>query len=140
MKTSFRKFALAVRSRIPVLGRANTSQFSRRYERHECVVVGAMGLVKVGAEYPGVILELSCGGCSFRPASHFLLDRAGEAVTIRCDYFEIDGIIKATRPESYGIMFLGELTPDIVERVKHEHGGPIAKSFLGAARKEAVAA
>jgi hypothetical protein len=129
----------AVRSRVPYFARSHQAQFSRRYERHECMAVGTMGLVKVGADFPGVILELSIGGCSFRPASMFLLERIGESVTIRCDAFEIDGVIKATRPESYGIQFRGELERDLVEKVRRENGGGTTESYVANFRKNSVA-
>ena len=137
MSSVFQSFEQMLRSRLPYFARARQKQFSRRYERHECVVIGAMGLLKVGADYPGLIVELSLGGCSFRPASLFMLDRASESVTIRCEYFEIDGIIKATRPDGYGVQFLGELAPEVLLRVTREHGGPLAGSFLAAETRAA---
>ena len=133
MYPPFPRWARALRDRLPRFARAGQTQFSRRFERRECVVVGAMGLVKVGADYPGLILELSRGGCSFRPASLYLLDRQGESVTVRCESFAAEGVIKATRPEAYGIQFLRELPGDIVERVARDHGGTLADWRPGAA-------
>ena len=104
--------------------------FARRFARRECVCMGALELTQVGAEYPGVLLEVSEGGCSFRPASHFLLDRTGAAVVVRCPYFVVEGRIRATRPEAYGVQFFWELETADVERLLEASGGALAASHL----------
>jgi hypothetical protein len=56
--------------------------FSRRHSRHDCVVIGTMKVIDIGAEFDGALTELSCGGCTFRQASMFVLDRLNETVRI----------------------------------------------------------
>lgn len=112
------------------LTRGKSEPFRRRFERRECAVLGAMEVVETGSDYAGVLLEVSPGGCSFRPASYFLLDRTGETVMIRCEYFQAEGRIRATRPESYGVQFTTEVDAEAVERLLAEHGGPASESEL----------
>ena len=84
--------------------------FSRRHERYACFILGRMEIEEIQASFEGAILELSLGGCSFRPASLFLLDRENEMVVVRTGGFSVRGQIRATRPESYGIKFTRDLT------------------------------
>ena len=121
----------ALRDLVDPLRRGTSPPFLRRFERRECAVLGAMEVVETGADYAGVIMEVSQGGCSFRPASYFLLDRTGETVLIRCEYFSAEGRIRATRPESYGVQFTGEVDGEAVDRLLAAHGGPIGDSELG---------
>ena len=104
--------------------------FSRRHSRQECVVIGTMKVIDIGAEFDGALLELSRGGCTFRQASMFVLDRVGEAVLIRTEFFEIEGRIRASRPEGYGVQFFGEIDDDVIERIVTEYGFNVAESFL----------
>ena len=120
----------AFRDLASQLRRGKNQTFPRRFERRECAVIGAMEVVETGADYAGVIIEVSQGGCSFRPASYFLLDRTGETVMIRCEYFAAEGRIRATRPESYGVQFTNEVEAEAVERLLAAHGGPIGGSEL----------
>lgn len=119
-----------LRSLLPRFMRKKTTSFSRRHMRHDCVVVGTMKVVEIGAEFDGVMVEISAGGCAFRPASMFMLDRSGEVVSIRTEYFEAEGRIRAVRPGNYGIQFFEDIDQDIVERIVAEHAGKIGESFL----------
>ena len=119
----------SLRTFLPFFLRKNTG-FTRRHERQDCVLIGTMRVVDIGAEFDGMLVELSLGGCAFRTASMYLLDRLGELVSIRTEYFELEGRIRAVRPGSYGIQFFGEIDPRILDRVVAEHGGKIADSFL----------
>ncbi len=128
--SSFGAAAHALKSAMPRFMRKKNTAFSRRHIRHDCVVIGSMKVIEIGAEFDGVLVELSCGGCAFRPASMFMLDRTGEVVSIRTEYFEAEGRIRAVRPGSYGIQFFEDLDVPVVERVIAEHGGKISESFL----------
>lgn len=119
-----------IRSFLPKFLRGNSSNFSRRHVRHDCVAVGTMTLIEIGADIPGVVVELSRGGCSFRPASIYILERSGELVTVRTEYFTAEGRIRTTRPEAYGIQFFHEIDEDEVNRLVADCGGGIATSFL----------
>lgn len=126
----------SLRALIRYLGGAKSARFSRRHERFPCVMLGEMRVVDIDAQFDGVIVELSQGGCSFRPASLYLLDRTNEAVTIRTSDFEAAGRIRAVRPDSYGVQFSEDLDAALVGRIVAAYGGRIADSFL-ARRPEA---
>ena len=119
-----------LRSYLPKFLSGNSSNFSRRHERHDCVAVSTMALIEIGADIPGVVLELSRGGCSFRPASVYMLERNGELVSVRTEYFTAEGRIRTTRPEAYGIQFFHEIEEDEVNRLVSDCGGGISTSFL----------
>lgn len=119
------------RSYIPRFFRRSKAGFSRQFMRHDCVVLGTMRVIDIGAEFDGVIGEISCGGCTFRPTSKYLLDRSNEAVLIRTEYFQAEGRIRSSRTDGYGIQFFEKLALDVVERIVEEQGGKIADSFLG---------
>lgn len=98
-----------------IFGSRNQS-YSRRHERNNCFVPGSMTVEDIDASFDGAILELSAGGCSFRPASMFLLNREGEHVIIHTPVMPVRGIIRSTRPSSYGVQFLEELPLDAIDR------------------------
>ena len=77
-----------------------------------------------GVVLQGALLELSIGGCSFRPASMFLLERSGEGVEIICDHFTVEAIIRSTRPEAYGVQFKRELDVTLVDRIIQTYPRP----------------
>lgn len=120
----------SLRALIRFLGGGRAPRFSRRHERFPCVMLGDMRVVEIDAQFDGVIVELSQGGCSFRPASLYLLDRTDEVVTIRTADFEAAGRIRAVRPDSYGVQFFEDLDAALVGRMIAAHGGRIADSFL----------
>ena len=103
--------------------RKKGASFSRHFQRFECALIGEMEALDIGAAFEGAVLELSAGGCSFRPASMFLLDRLGESVSIRTSYFSCNGRIRAVRTGSYGVQFAGPLSSECLERVLADHGG-----------------
>jgi hypothetical protein len=104
--------------------------FSRRHSRHDCVVIGVMKVIDIGAEFDGALTEISCGGCTFRQASMFVLDRLGESVLIHTKFFETEGRIRAVRPEGYGVQFFGEVDADVIDRIVQEYGFKVSESFL----------
>ena len=122
--------AAFMRSLVPRFMRKKTTNFSRQHERKDCVLLGTMIVEEVGAQFDGVVLDMSLGGCSFRPATLYLLDRPDVHVTVQTEYFKMHGIIRATRPHSYGIQFSGMLEADVVTEIMSKHGGSIHDSFL----------
>ena len=117
------------RLKLPI-GRKKKQSFSRRHSRHACVVIGTMKVIDIGAGFDGALTEVSQGGCTFRQASMFVLDRIGEAVLVRTEFFELEGRIRAVRPEGYGVQLFGEIADDVIDRIVAEYGFNIAESFL----------
>jgi hypothetical protein len=115
---------------LPKLLKSKKPTFSRRHSRHECVVIGTMKLVEIGAEFDGAVLEISRGGCTFRQASMFVLDRVNETVLMHTEFFDLEGRIRAVRPEGYGIQFFGEVEDDVIDRIVADYGFNVAASFL----------
>jgi hypothetical protein len=118
------------RLKLPIQLRKKKQGYSRRHSRHACVVIGTMKVIDIGAEFDGALLEVSRGGCTFRQASMFVLDRIGEAVLVRTEFFELEGRIRAVRPEGYGVQFFGEIADDVIDRIVAEYGFNVAESFL----------
>lgn len=114
---------------LPVL-RKQQQNFSRRHSRHECVVIGTMKVIDIGAEFDGALVEVSRGGCTFRQASMFILDRLGEAVRIHTEFFDMEGRIRSVRTEGYGIQFFGEVEDAVIGKIVAKYGFAIADSFL----------
>jgi len=115
---------------FPKLRKSKQPTFSRRHSRHACVLIGTMKVIEIGAEFDGALLEVSLGGCTFRQASMFVLDRVNEVVLIHTEYFEMEGRIRAVRPEGYGVQFFGEIAEGVVDRIVDEYGFNVANSFL----------
>jgi hypothetical protein len=104
--------------------------FSRRHSRHDCVVIGTMKVIDIGAEFDGALTELSCGGCTFRQASMFVLDRLNETVRIHTEFFEAEGRIRAVRADGYGIQFFSEIDEAVVNQIVAQYGFKVSESFL----------
>lgn len=104
--------------------------FSRRHLRHDCVLIGTMKVIDIGAEFDGALLEISRGGCSFRQASMFVMDRLNELVRIHTEFFEAEGRIRAVRADGYGIQFFDEVDEDVINRIVEEYGFKVSESFL----------
>jgi PilZ domain len=115
---------------LPKFRKREKPAFSRRHSRHECVLIGTMKVVEIGAEFDGALIEVSRGGCTFRQASMFVLDRINEVVLVHTEFFEMEGRIRAVRPEGYGIQFFGEIEEGAIDRIIEEYGFNIADSFL----------
>lgn len=115
---------------LPQALKAKKETFSRRHSRHECVVIATMKVIEIGAEFDGALLEVSRGGCTFRQASMFILDRIGEAVLIHTEFFDIEGRIRAVRSDGYGIQFFGEIEDAVIDRIVADYGFNVSESFL----------
>lgn len=120
----------AAQTAIPDQLKLKKKTFSRRHSRHDCVVISTMKIVDIGAEFDGALLELSQGGCTFRQASMFVLDRLGETVLVRTEFFEAEGRIRAVREDGYGVQFFNEIDEDVVTRIVAQYGFKVAESFL----------
>lgn len=118
------------RLKLPTLLKPKQKSFSRRHQRYDCVVIGTMKVVEIGAEFDGALLELSRGGCTFRQASMYVLDRMGESVLIHTEFFETEGRIRAVRPDGYGIQFFNELEEAVVDQAVKQYGFKVSDSFL----------
>jgi hypothetical protein len=118
--------------KIPFTGPSKRDKkgFSRRHSRYECVVIGTMRVIEIGAEFDGALVEVSRGGCTFRQASLYVLDRMGETVVIHTEFFDVEGRIRSVRPEGYGIQFFSEVDDAALDRIVAEYGFNIASSFL----------
>ena len=120
----------SLKSLFPFLRFGNKRKFARRHERFDCVVIGTMKVVEIGAVFEGALVELSRGGCIFRPASLYILDRSGESVRIHTEYFEAEGRIRMVTPKGYGIQLFTELSEETVRQAIAEHGGKLEDSPL----------
>jgi hypothetical protein len=119
-------------SRLVSRNRSNQEKqgFSRRHSRFQCVLIGTMKVIDIGAEFDGALVEVSRGGCTFRQASMFVLDRVGETVLVHTEFFDCEGRIRSVRPEGYGIQFFSEVQDAVIDRIVAEYGFDIATSFL----------
>jgi hypothetical protein len=119
-----------VRLALPKSLKPAKKSFSRRHSRHDCVVIGTMKVIEIGAEFDGALLEVSRGGCTFRQASMFVLDRMNEAVLIYTEFFEAEGRIRAVRADGYGVQFFNEVDEAVIDRIVQEYGFKVSDSFL----------
>lgn len=110
--------------RLPFFKRKES--FVRRHSRHDCFIVGTMGLTERRIDVDGAVLELSLGGCLFRPASIFLLERGGEDVTVEFADLKIAGRLMNTRPVGYGVKFNANLTDEMFTRLIERFGMTLA--------------
>jgi hypothetical protein len=115
---------------LPKILKPKQKVFSRRHSRHDCVVIGTMKVIDIGAEFDGALLELSCGGCTFRQASMFILDRLNESVLIHTEFFEAEGRIRAVRADGYGVQFFNGVDEAVINRVVEQYGFKVSESFI----------
>ncbi len=81
----------------------------RRFKRHKIFAVGVMTLMNSSQQIDGVIDEVSAGGLRFHPASHFIMERNGETVSMTLGDMQVSGKIRATRADGYGVQLLDVL-------------------------------
>ena len=113
-----------IKAALPRWFRGSAPTFSRKYDRRDCALLGDLRILDSGVVLHGALLELSCGGCSFRPASMFLLERMGEGVEIVTEHFSVEAVIRSTRPEAYGVQFKGELDMALVKEIIDNYPRP----------------
>lgn len=85
------------------------NQHLRTEERSSCFTVGQLSFPDAGVTLEGVILDASRFGVSFRPASRFIEHRVGEQAHLSVEGVHRVGIIRATRPNGYGIQLMSPL-------------------------------
>jgi hypothetical protein len=115
---------------LPKMLKPKQKAFSRRHSRYDCVVIGTMKVIDIGAEFDGALLELSCGGCTFRQASMFVLDRLNESVLIHTEFFDAEGRIRAVRADGYGVQFFDAVDEAVISRIVEQYGFKVSESFL----------
>lgn len=115
---------------LPQSLKPKKKRFARRHNRYDCVVIGTMKVIEIGAEFDGALLEISQGGCTFRQASMFALDRLDELVLIHTEFFEAEGRIRAVRADGYGVQFFAEVDEAIIDRIVQQYGFSVSDSFL----------
>ncbi len=130
MKNAASMTSTSPRLALPKSLKLQKKVFARRHNRYDCVVIGTMKVIEIGAEFDGALLELSRGGCTFRQASMFALDRLNELVLIHTEFFEAEGRIRAVRPDGYGVQFFSEIEEAVIDRVVQEYGFKVSESFL----------
>jgi len=82
----------------------------RKFKRHNIFAVGEMVVMNNSQRIDGVVDEISTGGLRFRPASSFIMERNGDAVSMTLGDFQISGRIRATRADGYGVQLLDQLS------------------------------
>ena len=127
---SVEKVGIRARVVLPKVLTIQKKGFARRHDRFDCVVIGTMKVIDIGAEFDGAVLELSRGGCTFRQASMFVLSRLNETVLIHTEFFETEGRIRAARADGYGVQFFNEIDQSVVDRIVKEYGFNVSESFL----------
>jgi len=65
----------------------------------------------------GRVKDISIGGCLFRPATFYLVDRASEEVTIEIGEITLHGKIVRTLPIGYAVQFKLPLEDALFEKV-----------------------
>ena len=89
--------------------------FERRHVRHNCCIVAELTIIDRSITLPGVVLEVSMGGVLFRPASSFILDRRGEAVSVQFENLKRAGTIMNVRPVGYGIRLFQDIEEEALD-------------------------
>jgi hypothetical protein len=103
----------ALRALLP--GRKGIGAAMRRYSRHRCYVPAVLTLTGRGYGVDGAVTEVSRGGCLFREASTYILDRRGLPITVRLLDIEVGGTIVNVSPLGYGIRLDSLLDEAIVD-------------------------
>ena len=96
------------------------SGFVRAHERRSCAIFGELYFVDRGFGTRGVIDEISCGGMRFRPAQSFILERHGDAVSVRFDGYVLDGLLVNVSPKGYGLKLRAVLSEDEVDAIARQ--------------------
>ncbi len=105
-------------ARLLSLGRAGAN----REARSVCVLVGVMVLIDKVLPIDGLITEIGRGSLIFRPASTYILDRTGAAVSLRFGDQEVRGVITDVTASGYDVKLLAPLTDAAVRSVVEQFG------------------
>lgn len=85
----------------------------RKINRYRCQIDAAMVSGRL-ARIEGRIKDMSIGGCLFRPASFYLVERAAETVTIQLGDHVLEGKVVRTLPIGYAVQFDEFIENDIL--------------------------
>lgn len=88
----------------------------RKVERYRCQIDAAMISERL-ARIEGRIKDMSIGGCLFRPASFYLVDRSTEEISIEMGEVKVMGKIVRTLPIGYAVQFESLLDDDLFAEV-----------------------
>jgi hypothetical protein len=75
------------------------------HERHDVHLEAGLILLPREIVVQGLILNVSEGGCLFRPLQNYLLNRTGDRVALAVRGHKLEGRIMNTIPRGYGIAF-----------------------------------
>jgi len=93
----------------------------RKYERHKIFAVAEMTLMNNSQRMDGVVDEISVGGLRFRPASAFIMERSGDAVSMALGELHVSGRIRATRADGYGVQLLDQLSNEQLDTLIEQY-------------------
>lgn len=88
----------------------------RKIRRYRCQIDAALISGRL-ARLPGRIKDMSIGGCLFRPASFYLVDRSTEEVTLELGETTLVGKIVRTLPIGYAVQFETLIDDDLLVEV-----------------------
>ncbi|MEM9704444.1 MAG: PilZ domain-containing protein [Pseudomonadota bacterium] len=79
------------------------NQHKRAEQRVDIFALAEIALPDRNFSLDGVIIDASPGGLSFRPSTQFIEDLTGEPVKLLIEGVAKNGVIRATRPNGYGV-------------------------------------
>lgn len=91
------------------MGKFALNPFRRKvvaeHRRYDVRLEGALVLLPRDIEVEGMILNVSEGGCLFRPFQTFLMNRTGDMVMVSCAGQKFEGRVMNTIERGYGVAF-----------------------------------
>ncbi len=75
------------------------------HKRYDVRLKGGLVLLPRDIEVAGLILNVSEGGCLFRPFQNYLLNRDGDMVLLAIDGQRFEGRVMNTIERGYGVAF-----------------------------------
>ena len=90
----------------------------RREARSDCFAVATLAIPDRGYRLDGVVKEASHGGLTFRPASTFIEFLTGDSAQVVFEGGAKNGIIRASRPDGYGIQLFDAFTDEELDRLR----------------------
>ena len=94
-----------------------SKSFVRAHERRTCACVGEIYFVDRGFGTRGIVDEISCGGIRFRPVHSYVLERWGDAVSVRFGGYALDATLVNVSPKGYGLKLRTPLTEAEVDEI-----------------------
>ncbi|MBU6405781.1 MAG: PilZ domain-containing protein [Alphaproteobacteria bacterium] len=75
------------------------------HRRYDVRLTAGLVLLPRDIEVEGMILNVSEGGCLFRPFQHYLMNRSGDMVQVAFAGNRVEGRVMNTIERGYGIAF-----------------------------------